>query len=271
MIKTLIVDDEPLALDIMTSLLSAHEDVEVIGTCRSSSKALEAIQTLAPDLVFLDIQMPGMSGFELISKIQPERLPAVVFATAYDSFAVDAFRVHALDYLLKPIDPKRLAESLDHVRQQLVLALVEEDGVQSGSKGKYLDVLSHMQGSMALNAGDLASNDPMATEERLAIRDGAEVKLIPHEDIDWVDAAGDYMCVHASGDTHIMRCTMKELQERLTPGPFARIHRSTVVNLRKVIAVTALPKGESELTLAGSVRLKVSRNYKAEVAQLKRN
>jgi two-component system LytT family response regulator len=271
MIKTLIVDDEPLALDIMASLLSAHDDVEIIGSCRSGAKALEAIQALAPDLVFLDIQMPGMSGFELISKIQPERLPAVVFATAYDSFAVDAFRVHALDYLLKPIDPKRLAESLEHIRGQLALAPTETSSAQSENKGKYLDVLSHMQGSMAMHAGDLASNDPLASDERLAIRDGAEVKLIPHEDIDWVDAAGDYMCVHASGDTHIMRCTMKELQERLAPGPFARIHRSTVVNLRKVLAVTALSKGESELTLAGSVRLKVSRNYKAEVAQLKRS
>lgn len=271
MIKTLIVDDEPLALDIMVSLLAAHDDVEVIGLCRSSAEALEAIHSSSPDLVFLDIQMPGMNGFELISNIQPELLPAVVFATAYESFAVDAFRVHALDYLLKPIDPKRLAESLAHVRQQVSLAPNGAEQARSESKGKYLDVLSHMRGRIPQRAVELASNDPLAADERLAIRDGAEVKLIPHEDIDWVDAAGDYMCVHASGDTHIMRCTMKELQERLAAGPFARIHRSTVVNLRKVLAVTALPKGESELTLAGSVRLKVSRNYNAEVAQLKRS
>jgi two-component system LytT family response regulator len=270
MIRTLIVDDEPLALDVMRSLLSAHDDVDILGAYRTGAKALEAIHTLSPDLIFLDIQMPGMGGFELISKIQPERLPAVVFATAYDSFAVDAFRVHALDYLLKPIDPKRLGESLARIRQQRVALPPMTDQALSDNKGKYLDVLSQMQGNTALQAGDLASNDPLAADERLAIRDGAEVKLIPHEDIDWVDAAGDYMCVHACGATHIMRCTMKELQERLSPGPFARIHRSTVVNLRKVLAVTSLPKGESELTLAGSVRLKVSRNYKAEVAQLKR-
>ena len=271
MIKTLIVDDEPLALGVMASLLTVHDDVEILGAYRSGTQALEAIRTLSPDLVFLDIQMPGMSGFDLISKIQPEQLPAVVVATAYDSFAVDAFRVHALDYLLKPIDPSRLAETMVHVRQQMAAVSSADDHDQGGSKGRYLDMLSHMEGNMALRAGGLASNDSMASDERLAIRDGAEVKLIPHDDIDWVDAAGDYMCVHARGDTHIMRCTMKELQERLTPGPFARIHRSTVVNLRKVLAVTALPKGESELTLAGSVRLKVSRNYKAEVAQLKRS
>lgn len=270
MIKTLIVDDEPLALDIMASLLSVHEDVDVLGAYRSGRQALKAIHTLSPDLVFLDIQMPSMSGFELISKIQPERLPAVVFATAYDSFAVDAFRVHALDYLLKPIDPQRLTESLEHVKQQLAVPSIA-DQAKSENKGKYLDALSNIEGSMALHAGELASHDPTSSGDRLAIRDGTEVKLIPYEDIDWVDAAGDYMCVHAKGDTHIMRCTMKELQERLTPGPFARIHRSTVVNLRKVLAVTSLPKGESVLTLADSVQLKVSRNYRAEVAQLKRS
>ena len=210
-----------------------------------------------------------MSGFDLISKIQPEQLPAVVFATAYDSFAVDAFACMPLIICSNPLI-RAAWQTMVHVRQQMA-AVSSHDHDQGGSKGRYLDMLSHMEGNMALRAGGLASNDSMASDERLAIRDGAEVKLIPHDDIDWVDAAGDYMCVHARGDTHIMRCTMKELQERLTPGPFARIHRSTVVNLRKVLAVTALPKGESELTLAGSVRLKVSCNYKAEVAQLKRS
>lgn len=269
MIRALVVDDEPLALDLMTSLLSAHSDVELLEACRGGKQALNAIHSLSPDLVFLDIQMPGMSGFELIREIQPEQLPAVVFATAYDSFAVDAFRVRALDYLLKPIDPKRLAESLDRFRQQArPEALVEQSGGET--KAKYLDVLANMRGGMGVRAGHLASNDSAAPENRLAIRDGAEVRLVAYEDIDWVDAAGDYMCVHVNGDTYIMRCTMKDLQARLAGGPFARIHRSTVVNLHKVSSVKPLPKGESEVTLNGSVRLKVSRNYNAEVSRLKR-
>ena len=270
MIRTLIVDDELLALDLMQSLLSVHDDVDILGVYRSGTKALDAIRSLSPDLVFLDIQMPGMSGFELISKLQPEYLPAVVFATAYDSFAVDAFRVHALDYLLKPIDPNRLAESLQRVRQHMALS-ESSDLTHLGNKGKYMDALSRARESGGMPAAALTAHDYPVTDGRLAIRDGVEVKLVAHDDIDWVDAAGDYMCVHVSGDTHIMRCTMKELQERLSSGPFVRIHRSTIVNLRKVLSVKSLTKGESELTLSEGVRLKVSRSYKAEVDQLKRS
>jgi len=210
-----------------------------------------------------------MSGFELISKLQPEHMPSVIFATAFDSFAVDAFEVHAVDYLLKPIDPARLAKSLQRVRQQPVHSVASEQPL-ADKKGLYLGALAQMQGTSSLINRDLPEVSTTTPVDRLAIRDGSEVKLIPYADIDWVDAAGDYMCVHAVGQTHIMRCTMKQLQERLSTGPFARIHRSTVVNLRKVLSVTALPRGESELLLAQGIRLKVSRNYKSEIEKLKR-
>lgn len=269
MIRAIIVDDEPLALDVMRSLLRAHNDVDVLGAYRSGSRALDAIHEFGPDLVFLDIQMPGMSGFELISKLQPEHMPAVIFATAFDSFAVKAFDVHAVDYLLKPIDPARLAKSLQRVRQQ-PLSGVASERPGDDRKGLYLGMLAQMQGTSSQLNREISGVSKTTPDDRLAIRDGSEVKLIPYADIDWVDAAGDYMCVHADGQTHIMRCTMKELQERLSRGPFARIHRSTVVNLRKVLTVTALPRGESELSLADGVRLKVSRNYKAEIEKLKR-
>ncbi len=266
MIRTIIVDDEPLALDVMGSLLRAHKDIDVLGSYRSGSKALEAIHNFGPDLVFLDIQMPGMSGFELISKLQPEDMPSVIFATAFDSFAVKAFDVHAVDYLLKPIDPARLAQSLQRVRQQPLREVASEQPGED-KKGLYLDMLAQMQGTASQLNREVSKTSPV---DRLAIRDGSEVKLIPYADIDWIDAAGDYMCIHAGGQTHIMRCTMKELEERLSSGSFARIHRSTVVNLRKILSVTALPRGESELSLAEGIRLKVSRNYKAEIEKIKR-
>ena len=268
--RVIVVDDEPLARRLIIASLAEYSEFEVIAECGNGRQAVDAVNELSPDLMFLDIQMPGMSGFELISKLQPEYSPAVVFATAYDSFAVDAFRVHALDYLLKPIDPNRLAESLQRVRQHMALS-ESSDLTHLGNKGKYMDALSRARESGGMPAAALTAHDYPVTDGRLAIRDGVEVKLVAHDDIDWVDAAGDYMCVHVSGDTHIMRCTMKELQERLSSGPFVRIHRSTIVNLRQVLSVKSLTKGESELTLGGGVRLKVSRSYKAEVDQLKRS
>ena len=273
MIKTLVVDDEPLALDLMQALLAEHDDVEVLGAYRSGGQALQAIGELQPDLIFLDIQMPGMSGFELIAHIAAEQMPTVVFATAFDSFAVEAFNVHAIDYLLKPIDPKRLAESLNRVRARSSTSV--SDGADSGrEKGELLDALHGIGGVSAPasvpTAGQLADDSAGNRTNRLAIRDGADVRLIPYEDIDWIDAAGDYMCVHAEGQTHIMRCTMNELQQRLSHGSFARIHRSTVVNLSKIVKVKSLPRGESELLLTTGARLKVSRTFKSEINALKR-
>lgn len=268
MIKTLVIDDEPLALDLMQALLAAHDDVDVLGAYRSGGQALQAIGELQPDLIFLDIQMPGMSGFELIAHIAAEQMPIVVFATAFDSFAVEAFNVHAIDYLLKPIDPERLADSLNRVRAKRKISGGDADSSQH--KGQLLDALYRSTGDLASASGRLAGDGIGGGKDRLAIRDGAEVRLIPYDDIDWIDAAGDYMCVHAVGQTHIMRCTMNELQRRLSQGNFARIHRSTVVNLSKIVKVKSLPRGESELLLTTGARLKVSRTFKSEINALKR-
>lgn len=269
MIKTLLVDDEPLALDMMKSLLREHSDVAIAGAHTSASKALRAIQDLGPDLLFLDIQMPGMSGFDLISKIQAERMPHVVFATAYDSFAVDAFDVHAVDYLLKPIDPSRLAQSLQRVRdQRSAKASTAFNHRDNDRKSHMMTALDGLHGVQPKFLDQNQGTDPF--ENKLAIRDGQQTQLIPLEDIDWVDAAGDYMCVHAKGETHIMRCTMNKLQQRLSRGRFARIHRSTVVNLNKIVTVRSLPRGESELVLDSGARLKVSRTFKSEIGEIKR-
>ena len=256
MIRTLIVDDEPLALDVMQSLLVSHRDIEVLGAYRSATQALKAINRWQPDLLFLDIQMPGMSGFELISKVQPELMPSVVFATAFDSFAVDAFNVHALDYLLKPIDPLRLEQSLERVRSHRLRT--GEDKRALAGKERLMAALSDLPATPRKMLG----RGPEFVEKKLAIRDGQQTLLIPYDDIDWIDAAGDYMCIHAQGATHIMRCTMKQLETKLQDPRFARIHRSTLVNLTRILSVVSLGKGESLLNLPNEVTLKVSRNFR---------
>ena len=256
MIRALIVDDEPSALDVMQSLLAPHGDVEVLGAYRSATQALKAMNRWQPDLLFLDIQMPGMSGFELISKIQPEQMPSVIFATAFDSFAVDAFNVHALDYLLKPIDPQRLAQSLKRVRSDRARTNGDERAL--AEKGRLMAAL----GDLPSAPRKILGRDPEFVEKKLAIRDGQQTLLIPYDDIDWIDAAGDYMCIHAQGATHIMRCTMKQLEAKLQDPRFARIHRSTLVNLTRILSVVSLGKGESLLNLPNEVTLKVSRNFR---------
>ena len=256
MIRTLIVDDEPLAMDVMQSLLAPHVDLEVLGAYRSATQALKAINRWQPDLLFLDIQMPGMSGFELISKIQPEQMPSVVFATAFDSFAVDAFNVHALDYLLKPIDPWRLEQSLERVREYRTRT--SEDDPALGEKERLMTALSELPSAPR----QIIGRGPEFVEKKLAIRDGQQTLLIPYDDIDWIDAAGDYMCIHAQGATHIMRCTMKQLEAKLQDPRFARIHRSTLVNLTRILSVVSLGKGESLLHFPNDVTLKVSLNFR---------
>jgi two-component system LytT family response regulator len=180
----------------------------------------------------------------------------VVFATAFDSFAVDAFNVHALDYLLKPIDPRRLEQSLERVRKYRTRT--REDEPALGEKGRLMTALSELPSAPR----QIISRGPEFVEKKLAIRDGQQTLLIPYDDIDWIDAAGDYMCIHAQGATHIMRCTMKQLEAKLQDPRFARIHRSTLVNLTRILSVVSLGKGESLLHLPNDVTLKVSRNFR---------
>ena len=258
-ITVVLVDDEPLAIRLLAEILSHHDDIEVIGECSSSVEAIKKIQKLQPDLVFLDIQMPTNSGFDVVREIQSDVMPFVVFVTAYDQYALQAFDVFALDYLLKPVDPERLVVTLQQVRERIRAREVSD-------KARVLDVAAEQDRPQPIPSATEAS--PSALQDRLAIRDGVSTDLVPFEDIDWIDAAGDYMCVHAVGKTYVMRCTMKELQQRLSAGPFARIHRSTLVNLNKVQAMEALPRGESLLLLPNDVRLKVSRNFRQEVQAL---
>jgi len=230
--------------------LAAIPEIEVVANCANGREAIAAIEGEQPDVVFLDIQMPGLDGFDVVRRLQTDAMPLVVFVTAFDRYAVTAFDVHALDYLLKPVEEARLAQTIERVRARLS----ERD--TSAEKTRLLEFMLHMTDKSAIES------DTRGTLDRLRIRDGNEVSLIPTEEIDWIDAAGDYMCVHAGNTTHIMRSTMKALEAQLDDKRFQRIHRSTIVNVERVVKLTAHDNGEYFLTLACGTRLKLSRTYR---------
>lgn len=261
-LTAIVVDDESLAREGLVLRLEKLGGVDVLASCSSGREALRAISEQEPDMVFLDIQMPGMGGFDLIKELQQDNMPLIVFVTAYDAFAVDAFNVHAVDYLLKPIEQERLAESVERVRMQLGQA---DRG--DPEKQRLLEIVMELTGKSPTAVKDLLDTGPDATQhaDRLAIRDGSATLFVPVRDIDWIDAAGDYMCVHVKGETHIMRTTMKELESQLDPNVFQRVHRSTIVNLRRVEKISSHINGEFHLTLTSGHSLKMSRSYKDKV------
>lgn len=271
-LRTIIVDDESLARRGLKLRLQALENVEVVAECRNGREALAAIREQAPDLVFLDIQMPGMDGLALVRELQSDGMPLIVFVTAFDQYAVQAFELHAVDYVLKPVDEDRLAEATARAR-----ALIESRDA-ARDKERLLDLMRTLSGRSETDFADLI-DDPDAVEapgairsgsprrwpERLTVRDGGTTTLVPIDQIDWVDAAGDYMCVHAAGETHIMRVTMKTLAAQLDPERFPRIHRSTIVNADRVVKVHAHINGEFFLSLQCGARLKMSRSYRDRI------
>ncbi|NKB32274.1 MAG: response regulator [Pseudomonadales bacterium] len=260
-LKAIIVDDEELARQGLAMRLEQYDDVDVVKECQNGKEAIAAIIEHEPDIVFLDIQMPGMTGFEMISEVQGDVMPMVIFVTAYDAFAVDAFKVHAIDYLLKPVEGERLAEAITRARQ----FKNQESAVNE--KQKLLDLAVALTGKSPAAIGELieSGEDIVEHADRLAIKDGSSITFVPVRDIDWIDAAGDYMCVHANGETHIMRTTMKELEAKLDPTIFQRVHRSTIVNLERVDKVSSHINGEFHLTLSCGSSLKMSRSYKEKV------
>jgi len=259
-LRTLIVDDESLARRGLLHRLENIADIEVVGEARNGREALNLINELNPDLVFLDIQMPGLSGFDVVQQLNIESMPIILFLTAYDEYAVKAFEVNALDYILKPIDEKRLNYVLDKVRT----SLREKRALEH--KSLLLKLVSDISGKDIRNFDDLNENDVegLVTKEpsRLAIRDGGRTTWVDQQDIEWIDAAGDYMCVQSKGVTHIMRKTMKQLEAELDGNILQRIHRSTIVNIKQVREMESHINGEYFLTLESGHRVKLSRTYK---------
>ena len=277
-LTAVLVDDEPLALKLLGSMLAQYNGIEVVAECRSSKDAVKQIQLLQPDLVFLDIHMPVLSGFDVVKKLQADVLPMVVFVTAFDQYALRAFDMHAVDYILKPIDPSRLGLAINRAmaRYQLKDVGVDKSTVLSAldtildtnsdrNRGRNRDTNSD---SAEKKSYEVELDGTSGQPDRLAIRDGVHTVLVRFEDIDWIDAAGDYMCVHVGAVTHVMRSTMKDLVGKLPPSMFARIHRSTMVNVKKVIGLESLPRGESLLLLSNDVTLKVSRNFRKVIAKI---
>lgn len=263
-LKTIIVDDEPLALRLMESFLENIPELDIVARCANGREAVAAVLELAPDLMFLDISMPGLNGFEVIKKIQPELLPMVIFCTAYQRYALDAFDVHAVDYIVKPLDEAR-------GRLAVMRAVARfNEGLHLGeNKGSLMGAIDTITSNVAERSS--ARNRPtqdwpgVDKERKIAIKDSDATRLIRQEDIGWVDAAGDYMCIHANGETHVMRCTMKHLLEELDGSLFKRVHRSTIVNLNRIDRVIPHTKGEYFLLLEGGERIKVSRNFREAI------
>jgi two-component system, LytTR family, response regulator len=256
-LRTLLVDDEALSRRGLELRLRMAADIEIIGQCINGREALESIREQKPDLVFLDIQMPGLSGFDVLAELQPHELPMIVFVTAYDRFAVQAFEARAIDYVLKPVDDSRLAATLTHVRELM------EQRAAVAERNQLVHLLAELRGS-----GEIETTEPSMetqTPNWLPIRNGRETVRVPVQSIEWVDAAGDYLCIHASGNTHILRATMREMENLLDPRLFQRVHRSTIVNLTRVKSLRAHMNGEYFLRLEGGQELKLSRTYRDKV------
>lgn len=249
-IRTLIVDDEPLAREKLRGFLDKEDDVEIVAECRDGREALETIEAEKPDLVFLDIQMPELTGFEVLDHLDPEHMPRVIFTTAYDQYALEAFDVHAIDYLLKPFDRERFTKALDRAR-------AEHEKQQIESVREQLT---------ALLADVEAKREQYP--ERLVVKVSGRVIFVKVEDIDWVDAAGNYVRLHAGGKSHMLRETMGGLEKRLDPKQFLRIHRSTIVNIERIRELQQQFHGDYLVVLDNGQRLTLSRSYRDKVQEL---
>ncbi|GAB4531011.1 MAG: LytTR family DNA-binding domain-containing protein [Parvularculaceae bacterium] len=264
-LRTILVDDEPLALRGLEHRLGAHADIDIVSRCRSGREAIKEIKARQPDLVFLDIQMPGLDGFAVVRALIGEASPSIIFVTAFDQYAIDAFQSNALDYLVKPVDEDRLTEALfrarDAIRQRSALEQHE----------KLTNLLNSLPDEDREKFEELIATDNEPAQDRyqsrLNFRDGGKLICLEADDIEWIDAAGDYMCIHAHGQTYIIRETMKSLQKRLDPSKFQRIHRSAIVNLTKVKELHPHSNGEYFLILKNGGELKLSRSYKDVVTR----
>jgi two-component system, LytTR family, response regulator len=261
-IRTILVDDEKLAIQGLQHRLNAHSDVEIIDTCLNGREAIRSIKTHKPDLVFLDIQMPGFDGFSVVSGLMEVEPPLFVFVTAYSDHALRAFEADATDYLMKPVDEQRLADTLDRVRNRLH----EKKGVEEA--GRLMEALTEHAPEAVEEISDGA--DTLAAnrfEKLINIKDRGQIFRVDVDTIERIDAAGDYMCIYTGDNTLILRETMKDLERRLDPRRFQRIHRSTIVNLDLVKQVKPHTNGECFLVLDSGAQVKVSRSYRDVVAR----
>ena len=257
-IRTLLVDDEPIARRGIRQQLQSEADVEIIGECANGQEAVAAIRAQSPDLVFLDVQMPLLSGFGVVEEVGVDHLPAVVFVTAYDEHAIRAFEVNALDYLLKPIEPRRFQKTLNRVRDQLN----QSSDKQLNEKLTALLELLERPDEVFKKQSYL---------ERVVIKESERVLMLPVADVDWITAQGNYVQIHTRSRTHLLRDTMDGMERRLDPSKFVRLRRSTIVNAERVKELKPLFNGEYTVFLKSGVELTSSRRYRKNLNVLLRS
>jgi two-component system LytT family response regulator len=261
---------------LLAAKLNKLPNIDIISQCSNGREAIEAVIELKPDLLFLDIQMPGITGLEVVKNLQNDAMPLIIFATAYEQYALEAFDANAVDYVLKPIDDVRIERAIGRAAQRMQVMTNET----SNNKSDVIEAIAQMDKkqnkTVTWQANDSYPQDDDSTENtnagqeedlqlknrKIVIKDRDEIHLLKQHDIEWIDAAGDYVCVHALGETHVKRCTLKEMLEYLDEDVFKRVHRSTIVNLNFIDKVIPHTKGEFFLMMGEYDKIKVSRNYK---------
>ena len=247
--KILIVDDEPLARERVRRHLRDEPGIEIVGEAGNGREAVSAIEEKTPDLVFLDVQMPEMNGFDVLKALEENKIPAIVFTTAYDKYAIQAFEFHALDYLLKPFSRERFKRAVRHAREQL------ENSRQSGNIDERLvSLLENLKAKKYL--------------ERIVVKNSGRVFFIKTDEIDWIEAAGNYLKLHVGRDAHLIRETMQSIEAKLDPEKFFRIHRSTLVQIDRIKELHPLFGGDYAVILRNGTELNLSRNYRERLPEL---
>ena len=252
-LRVVVVDDEPLARQGMCGLLARDPELDVVAQCADGAQAVAAIAGLAPDLVLLDVQMPEMDGFEVLRELGPARMPVVVFVTAFDRFALRAFDVAAVDYLLKPFDDERFDRAMARAKHAVRNA-------EAGELGRRLMRLVERQGTPAPESPAAAAAATAGYATRLVVKGAGRTVFVRVDDVDWIEADDYYAKLHVAGKTHLLRETMGSLEARLDPARFFRAHRSAIVNLDRVREVQFLFRGEHVVILHDGTKLKLSRS-----------
>lgn len=250
-IRVLIIDDEPLARDTIRLLLEDNPHFAIVGECKDGEEAVTVIRAEKPDLVFLDIQMPGKSGFDVIEAVGAERMPVVIFATAYDEYALRAFEAHALDYLLKPYDDERFEKALDRAVKQ----------IQQKQIGALSTELMALVEERRAERNAAPEPETAAPIERIMIKERDALFFVKTEDIDWIEAAGDYVSLHVGKKSHLLRESMSGMEAKLDAKRFVRIHRSTIVNVERIKELRPYFHGDYMVYLKDNTELRLSRRY----------
>jgi two-component system, LytTR family, response regulator len=250
--RAIIADDERLAREKLRILLASEPNIKLVAECHDGQQALSAIRTYRADLLLLDIQMPGMDGFQVLNELSPEEMPVVIFTSAYDQYAIRAFEAHALDYLLKPFDQERLHHAIERARLELNKSRDRE------ITHRILDLLSQVKSEMPTPS----------SEGRLVIRAKGRVVFLNLSEIDWIEASANYVRLNAGKESHLFRETIGRVSERLNPSHFVRVHRSTIVNVRKIKELIPVNSGEYIVVLKNGKELSCSRSYRAALESM---